>query len=41
MTQQQNKVILKAHGGELRAVNSKAGGLLMRFTLDLGGESYE
>jgi len=33
--------IIKAHGGELRAVNSKAGGLLMRFTLDLGGESYE
>jgi len=33
--------IIKAHGGELRAVNSKAGGLLMRFTLDLGGESDE
>ena len=33
--------IIKAHGGELRAVNSKAGGLLMSFTLDLGGESDE
>lgn len=33
--------IIKAHGGELRAVNSKAGGLLMRFTLDLGEDSYE
>ncbi len=30
--------IIKAHGGELRAVNSKAGGLLMRFTLDLEKE---
>ncbi len=33
--------IIKAHGGELRPVNAKEGGLIMRFSLDTEGEAHE
>lgn len=33
--------IIKAHGGDIKAENAKAGGAVFRFALDMGDETYD